>query len=276
MAPERFAGRTVDHRVDIYALDCILYEMLTGNPPYAGADYPALLFQHLNAQPCAPARCGPISPVPWTWSSRRAWPRTPRRATRARVSWRLTPRPRSPRWKPGADRTVVPGRRAPDRPPHDGRDRPSRRAGPTVDGTAFPAPIDAPSSAGTVPAAAVALVRGRGRGGRRGDGRRGLPRRAARAVGAGRPHVGGRERNQCRSVRPGLPGGPDSSLPVGIIDTGAVSGATEGIYRAVKGGSPCDRDGLSVFFKENPSIADLWVRAVAGDPVLATAEASSR
>jgi hypothetical protein len=64
-----------------------------------------------------------------------------------------------------------------------------------------------------------------------------------------------------------------SSLPVGIIDTGAVSGATEGIYRAVKGGSPCDRDGLSVFFKENPSIADLWVRAVAGDPVLATAEA---
>jgi eukaryotic-like serine/threonine-protein kinase len=61
MAPERFAGRTVDHRVDIYALDCILYEMLTGNPPYAGADYPALLFQHLNAQP-APQRGAARSP----------------------------------------------------------------------------------------------------------------------------------------------------------------------------------------------------------------------
>jgi hypothetical protein len=64
-----------------------------------------------------------------------------------------------------------------------------------------------------------------------------------------------------------------AALPAGVVDTGAVSGATEGIYRAVKGGSPCDRDGLSAFFKENPPIADLWVRAVAADPTLATAEA---
>jgi len=64
-----------------------------------------------------------------------------------------------------------------------------------------------------------------------------------------------------------------SSLPAGVVDTGAVSGSTEGIYRAGKGTSPCDRDGLGTFFKSNPSISDLWVRAAAGDPVLMATEA---
>ena len=45
-----------------------------------------------------------------------------------------------------------------------------------------------------------------------------------------------------RAGPPALPG--SSSLPQGVADTTAVSGSTEGVYRAVKGGSPCDRDGL--------------------------------
>jgi serine/threonine protein kinase len=185
MAPERFSGRTVDHRVDIYALGCILYEMLTGNPPYAGADYPALLFQHLNAQPARPSAVRPDLPRAVDLVVATSLAKDPEAryqsagelaADAEAALATMEARRRSDPSFPGDERPTA-------RP--NGRDRPSRRAGPTVDGTAFPAPIDAPSSAGTVPAAAVALVRGRGRGGRRGDGRRGLPRRAARAVNAG-------------------------------------------------------------------------------------------
>lgn len=49
MAPERFsAGGEVDRRVDVYAVACLLYELLTGRPPYSG-DMPALMSAHLTA-----------------------------------------------------------------------------------------------------------------------------------------------------------------------------------------------------------------------------------
>jgi serine/threonine kinase PknH len=60
MAPERFTAGRIDRRADIYALGCLLYEMLAGRKPFAGGEYPALLFKHLNAEPPKPsaARAG--------------------------------------------------------------------------------------------------------------------------------------------------------------------------------------------------------------------------
>ena len=63
MSPEQARGQTVDKRTDVYALGCVLYEMLTGRKPFAGGEYPALLFKHLNAEPPQPSAARPGIPV---------------------------------------------------------------------------------------------------------------------------------------------------------------------------------------------------------------------
>jgi hypothetical protein len=50
MAPEQVAGSKVDGRSDLYALGCVLFEMLSGKPPYAGTMQQVLL-QHASAEP---------------------------------------------------------------------------------------------------------------------------------------------------------------------------------------------------------------------------------
>lgn len=49
MAPEQISTGPTDQRLDLYALGCILYHMLTGHPPYEGATVRELLMRHLSA-----------------------------------------------------------------------------------------------------------------------------------------------------------------------------------------------------------------------------------
>ncbi|MEO0421677.1 MAG: HEAT repeat domain-containing protein [Pseudomonadota bacterium] len=48
MAPEQILGKEIDQRVDIYALGVILYELLTGRPPYAEGDQMAVMYAHVQ------------------------------------------------------------------------------------------------------------------------------------------------------------------------------------------------------------------------------------
>jgi tetratricopeptide (TPR) repeat protein len=55
LAPEQALGRPPDPRSDLYSLGAVLYELVTGAPPFAGDDAVAIISQHLRTPPVAPA-----------------------------------------------------------------------------------------------------------------------------------------------------------------------------------------------------------------------------
>ncbi len=54
MAPEQADGRDIDHRVDIYALGAILFEMVTGRVPFEGATPLSIVLKHRSEPPADP------------------------------------------------------------------------------------------------------------------------------------------------------------------------------------------------------------------------------
>ncbi|HKD99338.1 MAG TPA: protein kinase [Micromonosporaceae bacterium] len=64
MAPEQAAGDAVDARTDLYALGCVLYAMLTGDPPFTGDRPIEVLYQQLhNAPPPVRSRRPEVPPT---------------------------------------------------------------------------------------------------------------------------------------------------------------------------------------------------------------------
>ena len=62
MAPEQILGRKVDERADVYALGILMYEMLTGIPPYSRGDHMAVMYQHVQGKARAPQEVNPQLP----------------------------------------------------------------------------------------------------------------------------------------------------------------------------------------------------------------------
>ena len=63
MAPEQAVGGEVTPRADLYALGALLYEMVTGRPPFVGDDPVAVISQHLNTPPVKPTWHNPDIPL---------------------------------------------------------------------------------------------------------------------------------------------------------------------------------------------------------------------
>jgi beta-lactam-binding protein with PASTA domain/predicted Ser/Thr protein kinase len=56
LSPEQAQGEPVDPRSDIYSLGCVLYEMLTGRPPFTGDSPVAIAYKHVRDDPVPPSR----------------------------------------------------------------------------------------------------------------------------------------------------------------------------------------------------------------------------
>jgi WD40 repeat protein len=63
VAPEQIAGEEIDGRADVYALGCVLYECLVGQPPFRRDSDLAVVFAHLEADPPVPSAQRPELPA---------------------------------------------------------------------------------------------------------------------------------------------------------------------------------------------------------------------
>src|SRR5262249_23557460 len=66
MSPERAGGQRKDERSDVYGLGVLLFELLTGAPPYVGASATHVLAAHLLSPVPRLPETGPHGPIPGT------------------------------------------------------------------------------------------------------------------------------------------------------------------------------------------------------------------
>ncbi len=62
LSPEQARGERVDARSDLYSTGCVLYELLTGRPPFQGDSPVAIAYQHVREEAPPPSRLDPSIP----------------------------------------------------------------------------------------------------------------------------------------------------------------------------------------------------------------------
>src|SRR6202142_3456210 len=63
LSPEQARGERVDARSDLYSTGCLMYELLTGRPPFTGDSPVAIAYQHVRENPIPPSVVDPEIPA---------------------------------------------------------------------------------------------------------------------------------------------------------------------------------------------------------------------
>jgi serine/threonine-protein kinase len=62
LSPEQARGESVDARSDVYSVGCLLYELVTGAPPFTGDSPVSVAYQHVREDPRLPSSINPVIP----------------------------------------------------------------------------------------------------------------------------------------------------------------------------------------------------------------------
>ncbi|MGW6455610.1 protein kinase domain-containing protein [Streptomyces sp. NPDC055078] len=62
LSPEQALGKAVDHRSDLYATGCLLYELLALRPPFTGETPLSVVYQHVQDIPLPPSQASDVVP----------------------------------------------------------------------------------------------------------------------------------------------------------------------------------------------------------------------
>ncbi|MFI1173966.1 protein kinase domain-containing protein [Streptomyces melanogenes] len=62
LSPEQALGKAVDHRSDLYATGCLLYELLALRPPFTGETPLSVVYQHVQDTPIPPSQVADVAP----------------------------------------------------------------------------------------------------------------------------------------------------------------------------------------------------------------------
>jgi serine/threonine-protein kinase len=220
LAPEQVAGEGVDHRADLYACGVVLYESLTGRPPFEGGSHIATATMRLTQEPPPPGSLRPGIPRRLETATMQALARDPDHRFQS-----------ADEMSSALDRTV-PGERSAMRPEPLTAPPPGRRASAFRSWMAIPLVLILVAALTVVGFVLLSpLFEGEGEGGQNGE-----PAQAARSLRIA----------AATSYDPqGTGGEHDEEVPLAFDGDPATAWTTEGYSSADLGGA---KDGVGIAF----------------------------